>query len=49
MVDTVSSTVREKWSDVFDMKIREFFNILSYTYDKGIYDKKRIEDYKKKN
>lgn len=49
MVDTVSSTIREPWGVVFNMGVKEFFNILCYNKDKADYDKKRIDEYKKRH
>ena len=49
MVDTVSNTVQESWDKVFEMKIREFLNILCYSRDKAEYERKKIEEYKRKH
>lgn len=45
----MSSTIRESWDTVFRMNVREFLNILCYSKDKADYEKRKIEEYKKKN
>ena len=47
LVDKVSTTTREKWSDVFEMNIRTFLNIVCYTNDKAEFDKQQIEKWKR--
>lgn len=47
LIDKVSDTTKEKWSDVFEMNIRTFLNIVCYTNDKAEYDKQQLEKWKR--
>lgn len=47
LVDKVSDTTKEKWSEVFEMDVRTFFNIVCYANDKANYEKEQIERWKK--
>lgn len=49
MVDTVSHTVNESWSVVFEMGVFEFLNILCYARDKAEFEKQQIQKWAKRN
>ena len=46
-VDRVSETMRISWNEAFKMNIVEFLNILCYIKDKGEWEKKQMEEYKR--
>lgn len=43
LVDKVSNTTKEKWSDVFEMNIRMFLNIVCYTNDKADFEQQQMK------
>lgn len=47
LVDTVSETLREPWSEVWEKNIYEFFNIIAYTKDKRAREKAEMEKWQK--
>lgn len=49
LIDNVSNLTRDKWDDVFQKNIYEFFNLLAYLKDKNKREKKQIERWKKMN
>ena len=48
-VDGVSETMRVSWDDVFRMPAIEFLNVVCYRKDKADEERRRIEQWKKRN
>ena len=48
LIDLVSETTHERWSDIWTMGIYEFFNYLSYVLEKNRREKAEIEKFKKR-
>lgn len=49
LVETVSNITKEKWSDVYEMNVYTFFNIVSFAKEKNNREKKAMEDWKRKH
>jgi hypothetical protein len=48
-VDGVSETMRQSWDATFRMPVLEFLNVVSYRRDKAEEERRRIEQWKKRN
>ena len=48
-VDIVSGVIRSSWDEVFMKPAVEFLNLVCYCKDKDTHEKKRLEDWKRKN
>lgn len=46
MIDTVSETTHQPWSEIWDMGIYEFFNILGFAYERAERRKKEMRKWK---
>lgn len=47
LVDNVGQLTRDKWDDIFEKNIYEFFNLLSYLKYKNNRQKEQIEKWKR--